>query len=1101
MRAFAVSRWVRTSLALFLLFLGPAVAIAQISTATVVGTVYDPSGNVVPGATINIVNESTNEVRTSITEANGQFVVPYLRVGTYSVTVDAQGFTKFVRTGITLNVQARVEVDARLQVGAVTQTVNVRANSSLLETQSASMGTVVNSSQVSMLPLNGRRYDQLALLAGGVHEAPGFASRAEGTFSVAGNSSTQNNFVLDGADNNSYTTNLQDQSTQAVQPAVDSLAEFKLQVRDYDVEYGRSAGAVINATLKSGTNQYHGDLYEFVRNDKFDATEFFLNSAGQSKAAFRQNQFGGTIGGPILKDRLFFFGNWEGTRIRQGTTEVVSVPTPMMRNGNFTELNPEPQSPSIVPLAQFAGCINGGVVSPNCIDPVAAGIFALYPQPNANLSQNGVAGGFVGNNFVAAPSFLRDSDQAALRIDDRIGEKDTLFAHYIMFNLRQSRPGPFTATNVIADGTFDSTYGLNDDMGQSATIAWTHIFSPRMFNDAHASFNRAASHSKPYPLGMNVASKFGLNGIPDFGPSISGGLPEFDISGFAQMGSPRWLPQNQFAQIWQFKDVLTFIKGSHTLKGGVEWRRDADNFLDLSANRGFFSFSGQYTGQGITDFLLGLPNSDQLTSLDIAHVYRNGFNWFVEDDWRASSRLTVNYGVRYEYSSPLYERQNHVTNFDPNLRSGQGGLFTIPADASGTFERTTVHPTRDGFAPRAGFAYKISDRLVMRGGAGVYFAGYYRYGSESQLALNPPFLTDHAQNASQTEAPAIFLQNGFPSNFLAPVDINDLDAVSQLQLRTIDSHLRPSQIYEYSYGFQYSLNPNLMLDVSYVGNVSRHLWDLTNVNQSNLVTFGQPPVMPFPDFRQNRNLPPSQTFPTFIEWLDSGSNSDYNSLQVVLDKRMSNGLNFHFAYTWSKAMSQVSDFEAGLRGEQDRYRRNLEWGLWDNDAPHRFVASFIYEIPAVKTEGFAGQLLNHWQLNGITTYASGQPLTIGIPFDTSGTGSGNRPNCVAAPNVNQTIDHWLDPNAYAMPATYYFGNCSPTPGPRAPGISTWDMSLFKDIPITESKHFEFRAEAFNIWNKPQFGRPDTNIGDSSFGQISSTVLNPRQIQFALKFYF
>lgn len=1102
-RAWFKSCWGQIAVCMLFMLLGAAAGVAQVSTATIVGTVYDPAGAVVPGAKVSVTNQATGVRRMTIAGTNGQYVVPYLNVGTYSVLVTAAGFQQFVRTGISLSVQERLEVDAHLQVGSTQQTVTVKGNAPLLQTQTANWGQVVNSRETSELPLNGRRYDQLALLVPGVQQTtPGFVQRAEGTFSVDGDSSTQNNFVLDGANNNSYTTNQQDQSTQSVQPAVDSLAEFKIQTRDYDVEYGRSAGAVINAELKSGTNQFHGDVYDFLRNSAFDANDFFLNRAGQPKAEYQQNQFGFTLGGPIRKNRLFFFGNWEGTRIGQGTSELVSVPTPLMRSLDFSELSSAPQSPSIAPLAQFSNCINAGVVSQSCVDPVAAKIFNLYPSPNTNLSQNGIPGGYVGNNFIAAPMFTRNSDQAALRMDYSIGPKDSLYGHYAMFNLRLNRPGPFVAIDKVADGTFCSTYGLNDDMGQNGTVAWVHIFDPTVVNDAHVTFDRSASHSKPYTLGDYVDNQFGLQGIPNFGPSISGGLPEIDISGFAQLGSPRWLPQNQFAQIWQFKDVLTFIKGSHTLKGGFDWQRDADNFLDLSANRGFFNFSGQYTGQGITDLLLGLPQSDELENLDISHIYRDGEAAFIEDTWRANHRLTLNYGVRWEYTSPLYQRHNEVTNFNPTLNDGQGGLFTIPANASGTFGRTTVHPVYHNFAPRVGFAYKITNKLVMRGGAGEYFQSYYRYGSESQLALNPPFLTDHSQSSLPSEAPPFLLQSGFPSNYLAPVSINDLDAVSQLQLRTVDSHLQPSQIYQYSYGFEYSFTPNTMLGITYVGSVSRHLWDLTNVDQSDLITYGQPPVIPFPNFRQNRSVPPSETSPTFIEWLDSGSNADYNALQANLQKRLSHGLSFNIGYTWSKAMSQVGDFEAGLRGTQDRYRRNLDWGLWDNDTPQRLVASFIYAIPGITTQSFVGKVLRHWQFNGIVTYASGQPLTIGIPYDTSGTGNGSRPNCVVPSlGFTQTINDWVNRSAYQMPAQYYFGDCSPTPGPRAPGISTWDMSLFKDIPVTESKHFEFRVETFNLWNKPQFGSPDTNIGDSSFGQISSLALNPRQIQFALKFYF
>jgi hypothetical protein len=1094
----SVSSRLRIQLLGILLLLSLAAAMrGQVDTASIVGTVRDPTGAVIQDARVTAVNVATGETQSVTTGSNGAYLFPYLRVGNYSVTAEAPGFKKAAISGITLNVQDRKQVDISMELGTANQEVRVTETEPLIDTQTADVGHVVDTQQVNDLPLNGRRYDQLALLAAGVNSASAsFQQRAEGVFSVNGNSSTQNNFVIDGADNNSYTTNLQDQSAQTVQPAVDSIQEFKLQTRDYNVEYGRSAGGVINATLKSGTNGFHGDVYEFLRNADLDANDFFLNRAGQPKFAFQQNQFGATLGGPIRKNKTFFFGNWEGTRIRQGQTLVGTVPTPLMRQGNFTELGSLPTSPSSSFLPQFSNCINGGVLNASCIDPVAAKIFALYPLPNTNLAQQGIPGVFSGNNYIASPKASRDSDEGGIRIDHKISDSDNIYGHLIIYDLRRYFPGIFTEVNPIADGTTDSTLGRNNDRGTNATLAWVHLFNASVFNDAHFTFNRAASHSQQTPIGQNVYSQFGLTGIPDF-PGITGGLPEFDVSGFSQLGSPVWLPQNQFAQIWQFKDAISFVRGNHTLKGGIEWRRDSDNFLDLCCNRGWYGFSGQYTGQGITDFLLGLPTTQELENLNIAHIYRNGLNWFASDIWRATKKLTINYGVRYEYASPLFERQNHATNFDPTLNNGQGGLLTVPANASGTFERTTVHPVRDNFAPRAGLALQIAPRLVLRAGAGIYFESYYRYGSESQLALNPPFLTDHAVSNSPTEAPPLLLQNGFPSDFLNPVDINNIPAVRQLFLRTINSNIVPSTIYEFSFGLQYSLANNWLLETNYAGNQGRHLWNLTGLNQGNLVTPGSPPVVRFPLFMQG-------TLPTYIEYLDSNANSKYNALQVTLDKTMSSGLAIHLAYTFSKALSQTSDFEAGLFGIQDRY--HLQYGYWDNDTPHRFVGSFTYELPAGKghqlnPSGITGAILGNWQLNAIATYASGQPITFGTPFNSSETGGGQYPNCVATPHIHQTIDHWLDPNAYSQPAEFNFGNCSPTPGPRAPGISTWDMSLFKSFSITETKVVQFRAEAFNIWNTPQFGRPNSTIDTPTFGQISSLASPPRQVQFALKFYF
>src|SRR5215831_3569123 len=1092
------------------------VAVAQIDTASILGNVKDPSGALVAKAKISVKNNATNEVQTTVSGDDGAYSFPYLRVGNYTVTVEAAGFRTAIRNDIVLNVQDRKQVDVELQLGSSQERVEVTSEAPLLDTQTADVGNVVSGQQATDLPLNGRRYDSLTELTAGVNTAsPSFKQRAEGVFSVNGNSSTQNNFVLDGGDNNSYTTNLQDQSAQGVQPAVDSIAEFKLQTRDYDVEYGRSAGGVVNVAIKSGTNGFHGDVYEYLRNDKLDARDYFATSG--PKPILQQNQFGATLGGPIIKNKTFFFVNWEGRRIRNGLTQQGLVPTPLMRQLDFTEFPAAnlPQSPNIPGMSQLSNCINNGILTNNstCVDPTAAQLLALYPLPNLNTASEGVPGSFTyGANYVAHPNATQDSDEGAVRIDHKFSDSDNVYGHLVIFDFRQNRPGIFSVASPIADGTNDSTSGINLNRGTSITMAWMPMFRPNIANDAHFSFMRVASHNLQSTLGKNVNSQYGLNGIPIY-PGLSGGLPEIDISGMQLLGSPMWLPQNQFAQIWQLKDSVTLVKGTHSLKMGLEWRRDDDNFSDLCCIRGNYSFNSQYTGQGLTDFLMGLPSHAELENLNIARIYRNGWNWFVGDSWRTTPKLTLDYGVRYEYSSPLFERNNHETNFNPSLNGGQGGLFTIPTNASGTFERTTVHPDTNNFAPRIGFAYSLTTKLVMRGGFGTYFQNYYRYGSESMLALDPPFLVDAQANAQPGQAPTVLLRNGFPSNFLNPVNVNDTNAVAQLFIRAIDSHLKPSTIYQGSYGFQYSFASNFVVEANYVMNRGRHIWDLVNENQPRLVTPGSPPVLAFPNFVQTSGSP------TFIEWLTAFGNSTYNALQLTADRRFSRGLGLHVAYTLSKARSQVSDFEAGLRGIQDRYNRNAEWGYWDNDTPNRFVASGTYELPLGKghrlaSSGAMEMIAGGWQFNAITTFASGQPVTVGISQDNSGTGSGNRPDCTTpAPGFHRSINNWVNPSGFAAPAKFTFGNCSPTPGPRAPGISLVDTSLFKNFNISESKYFQFRVEAFNFINKPQFGPPSNLSWDTSqpgttgapvpgFGAITSTVPNlQRQLQFALKFYF
>ena len=1086
-------------------------ASAQIDTATLVGTVQDPTGAVVPGATVTAINTATNVTQTATTDAGGEYVITGLLVGTYSVTVEATGFKKFVLNGITLNVQDRKEVGARLQVGAVSETVQVEGSVPLLQTQTANEGPVIGSQQVVDLPLNGRQYDTLALLApGATVTVPHQTARAEGVFVVNGNESFQNNFILDGIDNNSFSTNLQEQSAQVVQPAVDSLAEFKMQTRTYDAEFGRNAGSEIIASIKSGTNNFHGDGYEFLRNASLDANNFFLNRAGVPKPRFQQNQFGATLGGPIRKDHTFFFLNYEGTRINEGTADLGTVPTPLMRQNNFTELSPMPTSPSIAGLSQFANCLSGGILNPNCIDPAAAKVFALYPMPNTSLAQQGVAGGFVGNNYITAPTETHNTDQGSVRIDHKFGEADSLFGHFAVFDLRQFIPGIFAPVNAIADGALNTTQGNNDDRGTSIALSWTHVLRSNLVNDARVGFNRIASHSSQAPFGQNVNSQFGINGVP-VNSTFTGGLPEIDVAGFSQLGSPRWLPQNQFSQVWQFVDTLNYIRGSHNIKTGVEIRRDSDNFLDICCNRGYFNFNGQYTGQGMTDFLLGQPFQVGLTSLNIVHQYQDGRAGFVQDTWRTTSKLTFNYGLRYEFVTPTIERNNHITNFDPTLNNGQGGLFTVSPTATGLKARTTIDPYYKSFAPRFGFAYQVSDKLVLRGGGGIFWQGYDRHGSDSNTSLNAPFLTDNEPFFSSGNAPAITLQGGFPNGFLNPVDINNINAVKLLFLRTESGKLRPTYVEQASLGFEYSVAPNTIVGASYVGNAAHRLWLFRDLNQGIITTPGQTPVIPFPLFSVSGVDTP-------VEWLDSVGNSSYNALQVKAERRWSNGLSFLVSYVWSKSMTDMeewlatnSDYSSYGRGSlgQDSHNLKAEKALGLSDVPHRLVTSFSYALPVGKGHslagsGFLGKVLEKWQANGIVTYAAGQPIEINLPFDTSNTGGFHdfRPNCIATPSgFTPNVNQWLQASAYAVPAANTFGSCGPAPGPRAPGLRNWDFSLFKQIPLSESKRFEFRAEFFNLFNTTQFGAPNSTLTTPTFGQIATLDVHAREIQVALKFYF
>jgi hypothetical protein len=1102
-----------------LMALSAACACAQVpDTGMIVGTVSDSSGAAVPGATVTVTNIATNISQTIQTEPNGEYVAAMLNVGTYAVAVEKAGFKRFVQTGIKVDVQARLEVNVTLQVGQVTQDVQVTAAAPLLDTQSASVGEVVTERAIVDLPLNGRQYDTLVFLTTGVVQAPQLeVGRGEGTFVVDGNTSLQNNFILDGIDNNSYDENMQSRSAQVAQVSVDALSEFKIQTHTYDVSFGRNAGSVVNATIRSGSNKLHGSAWGFLRNRNLDANNYFLNAASTPIPPFDQDQFGGTLGGPIKADHTFFFLGEEHTRIRQSNTLLSTVPTPLMHQYNFMELKTTPTSPSLSALSQFANCIVGGQITSSCpVDQVGAKILALYPLPNTNLAQNGVAHGFVGSNYIASPLISSDTDSPVVRVDTQWHEANKIFAHWAITDLRRDSPGIFgNLAPVYLDGSTDATYGRNATRGTSVALGYTRTVSPTIVDEARIGFNRVASHALQTPFNTpNVSASFGIQGLPNYPASVvGGGLAPFVLTGFANMGSYNYFPQIQYSYVWQYEDTLSIIRGAHTLRFGAGWRRDANRPFDVCCSRGYFNFNGQYTGSAATDLLLGLPVSAGLATLATPTSFNDTTSWFAQDTWRATSKLTFNYGVRYEYVTPRIERLGQVTNFDPTANGGQGAAYTPPPNPSGTAERSLVNPWRKGFAPRIGLAYSITRKLVFRGGAGMFIQGIDRQGSESLLELNPPYFLDTRASIPSTSPPRFLLYQGFPSTELTPYPLTNYTRLKQLSmLRIVSPNLRPAVVENFSSGFEYSISPNLLLDAAWVGNYGHHEWALGNLNQGYFPVPLQASVKPFPNF-------------PILEYKSPIGNATYNALQMRLEKRWSNGLTFVANYTNSKCMADyITNLDVGsgaINGKinfQNWYDRKLDKALSITDVPQSFVLNWSYQFPAGKgkhwlNSGPGRWFLGDWQVNGIYGGSSGVPLGVISPRDTSGTGimkqNVTRANCIAKPAYNHdgTVKEWFDTSVYAIPATYTFGTCSGSPGVRAPGVNNLDMSLFKNIlPSSERYGLQFRVEVFNLVNKAEFAPSDASsafetVSAPSFGTLTSLLHDPREFQFALKFSF
>src|SRR5580704_6164286 len=781
-------------------------AFGQIDRGAFAGKVVDASGAVVPGAVVTITNKATGVVASTPVDSAGQYQVLTLIPGNYAVRASANGFETSLRDDIEVHVQDHLEVNFDLKVGSVKQEITVSTGEPVLQTESADVGGVVNTEQINDLPLNGRRYAHFALLEPGVNKYYGAANPAPDRFSVNGNWETQNNFLLNGIDNNSFSENLQELSVQVVQPPPDALEEFKIQTRTYSSEFGNSAGAVVNATIKSGTNGYHGDLFEFFRNKVLDANQWINNASDIPRGGFTQNQFGGVFGGPIKKDKLFFFGDLERFTSRQATTITSTAPTPLMDQGNFTELQTTLSSPTV---PGQGGCYLGNILQATsttgqtCLDPVAqklVGLVAASAVPNipSAVAMEVQPGSWTGNsNYAFAASVPDDVWSLDGRIDYNLSPKDQIFGAYSYRHVDRQDP-LWTSNPLIGNGNFATQYRWHQ---QLLSLGWTHTISPTLINDARFGFNRDYAHSDPNGVAVGTSqaeSAIGLTGIPP-GPNDAGLPPFFFFSGgLRTWGTGAWRPQFQISQAWNFIDNLNWLKGSHSFKFGYQYLRHTDNFFDIEAPQGLLAETGAVTASpqggsfGLADLLLGDVNLVIFTTPHVVHYFQPGHSFYAMDTWKATKKLTLTYGLRYELFAPLIDRQNETSNFSP---ANGGGIITAASNASGWFNRALIHPDLNDFAPRVGFAYQLMPRLVARGGYGVFYQHENRIGSESLIQLNPPQFID-TQLGGGASNPVFQLKNGFPAAAIGSAAVQ-LDSI---QIRAQDPNQRTPYVEQTSFG-------------------------------------------------------------------------------------------------------------------------------------------------------------------------------------------------------------------------------------------------------------------------------------------------------------
>jgi hypothetical protein len=1065
-------------------------ASAQTYTGTFLGTVTDASGATVAGATVTITHLATSHQTVVTTDDGGKFTAPALPPGTYKITVGKAGFKEAVRDQVILQVDQQLEVDFKLQIGEQSQQVIVTEEALLTDTQTATVGTQVSEESMQDLPLNGRNFLQLDLLVPGA--LPGARGSQLGTqggsINVHGLREASNFFMMDGVDNTTMAI-----GQFVVNPPVYSIQEFKVQSPNYSAEFGRTAGAQINVVTRSGGNQLHGDVYELFRNSSLDAKNFF-DSASAKIPRFQRNQFGADGGGPILKNKLFFFLGYEGIRQNQSQTFLANVPTAAEVGGDLGAI-----------------CVSGFNANGVCQDKdkngktidqlqnPAGGIFPFNKIPAINQNKIGAAlAAFYPtsptNQITENPLSVHNDDSAMARMDYTGFKHDTITGRWNIQNVHDLDP-----VNLFARTTNIPGYGLNQPATrfQTVGVSDTHTFSPTLVAQIRFGWNRWKLDYHQQDQGSNIAQQLGITGLSTETENL--GFPLLNMGGeFDNLGSATNLPQGGPFDTYDWAGTFTLVHGKHTFEFGGDVHYYVSDFFLNPVARGEFVFAGGFTGEPLADLLLGFP-VEAVRGLGVSSFQFVGkqMAYFAQDNWRVSPKVTLTAGLRYEYDAPIYEKKNRIANFDPTTSS------VILAGVDGA-SRATYNPDPDNFAPRLGLAYDIhgDGKWVMRAGYGVFYEIPVN-NSQLGLRLNPPFFNI---GIALGDGKTVTINNAFATLASLPPNFG-----------TFQQDFENGLVEEYSLDIQHQLAQNLILDVGYVGTRGDNLLQTIDINQPQAGPGNVQARRPFPQFGQMSSA-------------YSSANSWYNGLEVRLEKRFSQGLQFLASYTFSRAID-TSSAEFGNNSDANSPQNSndlaAEKGLSDFDIRHRFVLSSIYQLPFGPgqkflggTQGAVGKIVSGWQLQGIATVESGQPLTPAIASDQSNTGEFNdRPDMIGNPyaptpgskNCSQTRTPtcWMNPAAFEFAPQFTFGNAG-----RdiliGPPLRDVDFSLIKDTPIGEARKIQFRAEFFNIANHPNFDNPlrtwtnlpGTNLPSptTTFGQIQSAEPS-RQIQFGLRFIF
>jgi hypothetical protein len=1095
-----------------------ATAYAQFDTAAVLGTVRDPNGAALSKATVTLKNVATGITATAQTDEDGNYQFFNVKIGAYQVTAEAQGFSRAVADNIQVTVSARQRIDLTLKAGAVTETVMITDVAPLLETESSDRGQVINRQQIVNLPLNGRSYADLALLAPGVRRSF-LAAQESGTrdasFNVNGLRSSLNNFSLDGVDNNFYGTSNQGFSNQVIQPSPDALQEFKVQTNNFSAEFGRAGGAVINASLRSGANEFHGSVYDYLRNTSLNAVGFFKPQRG-IKPVLIQNQFGGTIGGPIIRDRTFFFFDYEGFRriTRTINGNITTIPSLNERQGilGVNARIPYDFVDSTGTLQRAGTIINAG--SPIPMTSFARSVLADLPAPTSSAATN---------NFENLPRNKFYNDKTDLKIDHNFSGATTAFvrlSHRKMNNFEAPTiPGPL----------FSGANAFIRVINQQLAGGVTHTLSPNSLIEFRLGVSRAKAGKTPTGVGgPTMLDLYGITGLPT-DPGIAGGLNTQSISGYSSLGRQNSNPQHQDPTVINPRVNYTFLVGKHSLKTGYEFQRINTEIEDFHPKYGEDLYSGQFSRPSgaasdnrynLADFFFGARSTYNLNNTALLNYRQRMHFAYLQDDFKLNPKLTLNLGLRYEFATPQYEADNHLANFDPATRT------LIQAKDGSLYDRSGVDPDRNNFAPRIGVAYMLTPRTTIRGGFGVSYIHFNRLGGENILGYNGPFIVGAsvAQQASQALcAGDNFLgcfrptQAGYPNGLTSPANFNPLAARVNFTPRDI----RTGYVQSWHLTVQRELAPNLLLDVAYVGNHSVKLVSLADYNQARPNTASDPAAgaplqtrRPIPGF-------------SFIQISFPGGQANYHAMQVKLERRFSGGLYLLNSFTWSKAIDNVAGHLEANFGDNSRINIKdmaSDRGVANYNQPFNNTTSVVYDLPFGKGRKFASGLSNYadaviggWRLTLINTMSSGLPVNLTYsPAAAFQVGSSltYRPNLTGQSLIANSDDpnNYLNFNGVSVPTdrSRPFGNAGRNIV-SGPSFFQTDLGLHKSFPVwKERTKLEFRMEAFNLFNHTNFTAPDGNASNirfdasgnytGSFGKITS-AFPARQIQFALKLIY